>query len=137
MTGVDFSDVALGFARKQRPDVDWVLADLREYEPERGAFDLVLVLFVHLPPDERRALLARAADALAAGGTAVVSVTTWRTSARARPARPARRCSTPRRTTARELAGLEIVKAGTVTRRVTTDDGAAEAVDTLVVARRS
>ena len=70
VTGVDFSDVALGLARKQRPDVDWVLADLREYEPERGAFDLVLVLFVHLPPDERRALLSRAADALAPGGTA-------------------------------------------------------------------
>ncbi len=136
VTGVDFSDVALGLARKQRPDVDWVLADLREYEPERGAFDLVLVLFVHLPPDERRALLSGAADALAPGGIAVVlghDVENLGTGAPG-PSRP-EVLYTPE-DTARELAGLEIVKAGTVTRRVATDDGEVEAVDTLVVARR-
>ena len=59
MTGVDFSDgCARRRPRERRPEVDWVLADLREYEPEPGAFDLVLVLYLHLPPDERRALLA-------------------------------------------------------------------------------
>jgi SAM-dependent methyltransferase len=137
VTGVDFSDVALGLARKQRPDVDWVLADLREYEPEREAFDLVLVLFVHLPPDERRSLLARAAASLAAGGTAVVlghDVENLGTGAPG-PSRP-EVLYTPERVT-RELDGLETVKAERVTRRVATDDGEAEAVDTLVVARRA
>ena len=50
MTGVDFSEVALDLAARAAPDVDWVLADLRDYEPEQAAFDLVLVLYVHLPP---------------------------------------------------------------------------------------
>jgi SAM-dependent methyltransferase len=136
VTGVDFSEVAIGLAREARPDVDWVLADLREYEPERESFDLVLVLFVHLPPDERRALLARAAGALAAGGTAVVlghDVANLGTGAPG-PTRP-EVLFTPEEVT-RELAGLEAVKAERVTRRVATDDGEGEAVDTLVVARR-
>jgi hypothetical protein len=38
--------------------------------------------------------------------------------------------------TARELRGLEIVRAERVTRPVQTDEGDTEAVDTLVVARR-
>ena len=136
VTGVDFSDVALGLARKQRDDVDWVLADLREYEPEPGAFDLVLVLFVHLPPDERRALLVRAADALVTGGTAVVvghDVANLGTGAPG-PSRPEVLYAPEE--TARELSGLEIVKAARVTRPVQTGDGEADAVDTLVVARR-
>ena len=127
MTGVDFSDVALGLARKRSPDVDWVLADLHAYEPERGAFDLVLVLFVHLPPDERRALLSRAADALAPGGTAVVlghDVTNLGTGAPG-PSHP-EVLYTPE-DTARELAGLEIVKAERV---------GDEAIDTAVRARK-
>ena len=118
MTGVDFSDVALGLARERRPDVDWVLADLRDYEPERAAFDLVLVLFVHLPPEERRVLLARAAAALAPGGTALVvghDVTNLGTGAPG-PSSP-EVLYTPDEV-ARELEGLETVKAERVTRLV-------------------
>jgi trans-aconitate methyltransferase len=44
VTGVDFSDAALELARAARPDADWVLADLREYEPAAAAYDLVLLL---------------------------------------------------------------------------------------------
>jgi SAM-dependent methyltransferase len=136
VTGVDFSEVALELARAQRPDLDWVLADVREYEPAPGAYDLVLVLFVHLPPEERRALLARAAGALAPGGTAVVlghDVENLGTGAPG-PSRP-EVLYTPEEVT-RELTDLEAVKAERVTRRAPTDDGEAEAVDTLVVARR-
>jgi SAM-dependent methyltransferase len=136
VTGVDFSDVALGLARQRRPDVDWVLADLRDYEPERAAFDLVLVLFVHFPPEERRALLGRAAAALAPGGTALVvghDVTNLGTGAPG-PSSP-EVLYTPDEV-ARELEGLEAVKAESVTRRVDIDGDTAKAVDTLVVARR-
>ena len=137
VTGVDFSDVALDIARERRPDVGWVLADLREYEPEAEAFDLVLVLFVHLPALERHALLARAASALAPGGTMLVlghDVTNIGTGAHG-PSNPDV-LYTPQ-TVAAELPGLAIAKAERLARRVETEAGAAEAVDTLVVARRA
>ena len=72
VTGVDFSDVALETARSVAPGVEWVQADLREYEPAEGAYDLVLYVFVQLPAAERRAVLRRAAVALAPGGTLLV-----------------------------------------------------------------
>jgi SAM-dependent methyltransferase len=131
VTGVDYSEVALRLARERRADLDWVLADLREYEPEQAAFDLVLVLYVHLPSDERRRLLSRAAAALAAGGTLVVlghDVDNIGTGAPG-PSNPDV-LYTPGGI-ADELAGLEIAKAERLTR--TTDEG--EAVDTLVTAR--
>jgi len=136
VTGVDFSEVAIGLARERRPDVDWVLADLRDYEPDHASFDLVLVLFVHLPPEDRRVLLGRAAAALAPGGTALVvghDVTNLGTGAPG-PSSP-EVLYTPDEV-ARELEGLETVKSERVTRRVDVDGGTAEAVDTLVVARR-
>jgi SAM-dependent methyltransferase len=131
VTGVDYSEVALQLARERRADLDWVLADLREYEPERAAFDLVLVLFVHLPSAERRALLARATAALAPGGTLVVlghDVDNIGTGAPG-PSNPDV-LYTPDGI-AHELAGLEIAKAERLTRTF----GEAEAVDTLVTAR--
>ena len=78
MTGVDFSDVAIeraaDLAEKAgvSESITWVVADLASYQPARDAFDLVLLMFVHLPADQRAALLARAADALAPGGTILV-----------------------------------------------------------------
>ena len=73
VTGVDFSTAALDLARAADADVDWVLADLNGYEPEPGVFDLVLVLYVHVPAAERQTLLARAPSALAPGGTLLVA----------------------------------------------------------------
>lgn len=131
VTGVDFSEVALQLAREQRPDVEWVLADVSEYEPEPEAFDLVLVLYVHLPSPERRALLGRAAGAVAPGGTVLVvghDVENLGTGAPG-PSNPDV-LYTPAEV-GRELGGLEIVKAERRRRPV---DGA-EAVDSLVLAR--
>ncbi|HST25899.1 MAG TPA: class I SAM-dependent methyltransferase [Gaiellaceae bacterium] len=133
VTGVDFSDVALEAARKARPDVDWVLADVREYEPETGAFDLVLVLYIHLPHAERRSLLARAAGALAPGGTLLVAghdLTNIGTGAPG-PTNPDV-LYTPEQIVL-ELPGLEAARAESVSRPV--ED--ATAVDTIVVARKA
>ncbi len=135
VTGVDFSDVALAQAREKRPDVDWVQADLREYEPEAGAFDLVLVLYVHLPSAERRELLARASGALTRGGTLVVlghDVTNIGTGAPG-PSNPD--VLYEAESVARELEPLVIGKAGRVTRPLSVDGHEAEAVDALIVAR--
>lgn len=72
VTGVDFSRVGLERARKLADErsvvVEWVEADVTRWEPDAGAFALVLVLYVQLPPAGRRRLLARAARALAPHG---------------------------------------------------------------------
>jgi SAM-dependent methyltransferase len=78
VTAVDFSDVALDRGREWADAagiaaaVEWVLSDLVDYVPAPGAFDLVLLLFVHLAPHERRRLLRLAAQALAPGGSLLV-----------------------------------------------------------------
>ena len=132
VTAVDFSEVALAIGRGHNADVDWVLADVREYEPEPNAFDLVLVLYMHFASDERRSLLSRAAGAVATAGTLVVfghDVENIGTGAQG-PSDPDR-LYTPE-TIVAELPGLEAERA----ERLTRPTGEATAVDTLVVARR-
>lgn len=76
VTAVDFSAVALdrgrALATTAGVDVDWWLADLLEWTPPAEAFDLVALLFIHLPPEERRQVYLRAAAAVAAGGTLLI-----------------------------------------------------------------
>jgi SAM-dependent methyltransferase len=73
VTAVDFSEVAIARGRaraaQEQVEVDFVCSDLHDFEPEPGAFDLVLVLFLQLPANERRLVLSRAAAALSPGGT--------------------------------------------------------------------
>ncbi|HEX7472022.1 MAG TPA: class I SAM-dependent methyltransferase [Candidatus Limnocylindrales bacterium] len=76
VTAVDFSSVALdrarAFARARAVDVEWELADLLEWVPPTRQFDLVTLFFIHLPPDERHEVYARAARAVAPGGTLLI-----------------------------------------------------------------
>jgi SAM-dependent methyltransferase len=71
--GVDYSSVAISKARaraeREGLDVDFVEDDLLRYETEAGAYDLVLLLYLHLPPEGHRTVLKRAVAALAPGGT--------------------------------------------------------------------
>ena len=73
VTAVDFSEVAIARAceraAREQLDVDFACADLLEYEPEPGAFDLVLIFYLQIPAIERRRVLARAVSALLPGGT--------------------------------------------------------------------
>jgi SAM-dependent methyltransferase len=127
VTAVDFSEVAIELARESGADVDWVLADLDEYEPEPRAFDLVLVLYVHLAADGRRALLEHAVDALAPGATLLVvghDLTNLGTGAPG-PSNPDVLYSPE--LIAAELAGVDVRKAERA------GDGA---IDTVVVARK-
>lgn len=73
VTAVDFSAVGIERGRHGAQevgvDVDWVVADVRTWEPPSGAtFDLVLVAFLHLEDD----VIARARGWLAPGGALVV-----------------------------------------------------------------
>lgn len=76
VTGVDFSQVGLDKGRRLAQErgvpVQWVRADVTEYVPPPAAFDLVAILYLHLDPAVTRAVLRRAAAALAAGGTLLV-----------------------------------------------------------------
>lgn len=73
VTAVDFSEVAIAKARgraaHEQVEVEFHCSDLVTYEPERRAFDLVLVLFLQLAADARRLVLSRASEALAPDGT--------------------------------------------------------------------
>ena len=76
VTAVDFSSVALDRARTSAlaagVDVDWIEADLLDWAPPPSVFDLVSIVFLHLPPDERRAVYERAAAAVRPGGSLLV-----------------------------------------------------------------
>ncbi len=140
VTAVDFSAVALAQARRlaaeRRLAVDWVEADVLDFEPEPGAFDLVLVFFLHLPPAERRAALAKASGAVAPGGTLLLvghDLANIVTGAPG-PSDPAV-LYTPWEAM-RDLCGLEIERAERLTRRVETPRGVVRAVDALVRASR-
>ena len=58
VTGVDYSGVAIAKARERaasaRLDIEFISADLLEYEPEPSAFDLVALFYLQIPVDERR-----------------------------------------------------------------------------------
>jgi SAM-dependent methyltransferase len=140
VTAVDFSDVAVRRARRlaarRGVRVEWLRADLRNYAPPEGAFDLVLLAYVHLPREERRLVLRRAAAALAPGGTLLAVGHDLRnlTEGWGGPSNPDV-LYTPDDLVA-DLEGLAIERAERVTRTVETDEGEAEAVDALVRAQR-
>ena len=76
VVGVDFSEAAIVKARaraeRERVQTEFVCSDLLEYQPTARAFDLVLLLYLHVPAAARRQILAMASGALAGGGTLVL-----------------------------------------------------------------
>jgi len=138
VTAVDYSSVAIEKAREraaaEAADIAFVCADLLEYEPERGAYELVLVLYLQLPAAERRLVLSRAAGALAPGGTFFLvghDLTNLRDGVGG-PSDP-EVLYTPDDIVA-EVPGLVVVKAERVLRDVA--DADRPAIDALVRARR-
>jgi SAM-dependent methyltransferase len=143
VTAVDFSRVGLEKGRKlsaargvDEARVDWIVADLCDYEPEHGAYDLALIAYLQVSPQVRAAVLARAAAALAPGGTMFVvgHDLTNLTEGVGGPHDPDV-LYTPEALRA-ELPGLRILRADRVSRTVERDGGPAAAVDTLVRAVR-
>lgn len=72
VTGVDFSREGLrkaaALAATQRVTLDLVEADLAEYEPPEATFSAVVSSWLHLPPEVRTIVHARALRALVPGG---------------------------------------------------------------------
>lgn len=75
-TAVDWSPVGLanGKAKAQAAgvEVDWQEHDLFEWSPPARSFDLVAIVYLHLPPQERGPVYARAVAAVVHGGRMVV-----------------------------------------------------------------
>ena len=143
VTAVDFSSVGLEKGRTLSashgvPDrqVDWVVADLSEYQPARAAFDLVLIAYLQVGAELRGRVLAGAAAALVPGGTLLVvgHDLTNLTEGVGGPTSPDV-LYTPEVITA-GLPGLRILRAERVHRTVEREGGQATAIDTLVRAER-
>ena len=75
VTAVDWSSVGLakgaGLARSAGVDVEWLHADVLSWEARR-VYDLVLLIYLQLPPAQRRAALRKAGDVTAQGGSVLV-----------------------------------------------------------------
>ena len=141
VTAVDFSRLGLDKGRKLSAvrgvgdsQVNWVVADLREYEPPRQAFELVLIAY-----SSGRDMRARVLPAPLGAGpprhTLVIGHDlTNLTEGVGGPQSPDV-LYTPKAITA-ELPGLRIVRAERVHRTVERDGTTATAIDTVVRAER-
>ncbi|MGH3153237.1 MAG: class I SAM-dependent methyltransferase [Streptosporangiaceae bacterium] len=143
VTAVDFSRVGLEKGRKlsaargvDQDQVTWIVADLTDYRPEPGRFDLVLIAYAQVSPELRAMMLARAAAAVAPGGTMFVvgHDLTNLTEGAGGPQYP-EVLYTPEMITA-GMAGLRVLRAERVRRAVQQDGAPATAIDTLVRAIR-
>jgi SAM-dependent methyltransferase len=136
-TAVDFSAVAVAKGRARADElglaVQWVVADVVQgYRPAPGTFDVVLVAYLHLPPEDTATVLRTAAEAVAADGVLLVvghDVTNLRDGTGG-PQDPQRLYS-PELITA-QLAGWRIERAERARRPVDTDAGTRDAIDTVV-----
>jgi SAM-dependent methyltransferase len=134
VTGVDFAETALAkageLAAGRGVELELIHADLLDWVPPAGAYDLVVVLYLQLPASERRLVLGRAAEAVAPGGTFLLVAHDLRNLAEGHggPSDPA--VLTTAEEVAAELPGLAVEKARCVERSV---EGAERpALDTLV-----
>jgi SAM-dependent methyltransferase len=141
VTAVDFSAVGLAKAAELAAGrgvtgVRWVEADLREYQPGPAGYDLVLLAYVHLPPEEFGALLKRAASALAHGGTLLVVGHDVDNIAHGHGGPQDPRVLHRVQDVVAALPGLTIQRAEQARRPVLTGDGERAAIDTVVRAQR-
>lgn len=140
VTAVDFSGVALergaDTAKRAGVNVEFVQADVTQYRPATAFFDLVVILYLHLPPAARRGVLERAVTALRPGGRLLIVGHDLEnlTGGHGGPQEPSV-LYTPDLIAA-ELPGLTLARSETVKRHAHTHEGAATAFDTLVLAMK-
>jgi SAM-dependent methyltransferase len=142
-TGVDWSAVAIEKGRRlaeaREVTVDWVVADLNEWQPPDAAWDLVLVFYLQLEPEERRAVLAKAARAVAPGGTFLLVAHDARNLEGGYGGPKSEHVLYTPEDVVADLkgSGLEIERAEPVNRPVDTPEGERIAIDALVRASRA
>lgn len=137
MTAVDFSEIAVERGRELSDEVEWVVADVRTWEPAPDVrFDLVLIAYLHLLVDEFEGVVRRAVEWLSPGGE-LFMVGHHRSNIEHGFGGP----QYPEVLWAIEeivpwLAGLDILEAEVVEREVAGGDGPRFALDALVRGRR-
>lgn len=145
-TAVDFSRVGLDRAEQlaaQRLGAGagrftTVCADLLTYVPDQETYDLVLIAYLQVPAEERRQVVRSAAGALAAHGRLLVVAHDSENldHGYAGPQDPAVLYTAPDVVADLDGTGLVVERAERVVRRVETEEGPREALDSLVLARR-
>jgi len=147
-TAVDFSAVALqrarSLAREQPGDdagtLETLEADVKTWVPQARSYDLVLVVYLHLPQQQRSTIMRAAAEAVAPGGTLLIVGHDLENlaSGHGGPQDPLV-LYRPRDIVADiEPAQLVILRDETAVRSLTDGQGQpAEALDALVLARRA
>ncbi len=137
---VEFSPVAIDKGRALAAhggvEVTWTLADLTQ-QPRLAPADLVLLVYLHLPPPTADEVLRHAATLLTPGGTLLVVAHARRNLEEGYGGPPDPDLLPEPEQVARVLAdaGLEVERAGEVLRTVQTEQGPREAIDLLVRAR--
>jgi 2-polyprenyl-3-methyl-5-hydroxy-6-metoxy-1,4-benzoquinol methylase len=142
VTAVDYSEVAIERARRlaaeQHVEVEWIEADVTTFASVAGAFQLVIIAYLHLPGTSRRAVLAHAASALCVGGTLfmVGHARLNLTQGVGGPRQPELLWEPSEIREEVAALGLSVQRAEHVLRPVETTDGVKDAIDTLLLARR-
>jgi|SRR5450631_106758 len=147
VSAVDFSTVALQRARTLAQErlgrnagrLTTLEADLQTWAPQTRSYDLVLVVYLHLPESQRSPVMAAAAEAVAPGGTLLVVGHDLEnlSSGHGGPQDPAVLYRPADIVADIETARLLVVRQETAPRPVTGADGQlVEALDTIVLARR-
>lgn len=135
ITAVDFSAVAIERGRSHSADVDFVVADVLRWEPDRS-FDLVLIAYLHVVLSDFEPLVRRAVTWLRPGGE-LFMVGHDRTNIDhgvGGPQYPEVLWDVDE--ILPWIDGLDIVEAGVVEREVEIDNELALARDALIRARR-
>ncbi len=140
VTGVDFSEVGLDKARRLAAEcgveVDWVRADLLEYRPAAGAFDLVIVFYIQLPATQLSAVIKTAVTALAARATLLVVGHDLLNLSEGVGGPQDREVLFTPADIEKDLSGLHIERAKRVLRPVTVEGREVNAIDALVRATK-
>lgn len=135
MSLVDFSEEAISRASAHSDEVELILADVLEWEPE-GRFDLVLVAYLHLEPASFESVIRRSRDWLEPKGELFLIGHDLSNleDGYGGPQYPELLWDLER--IVGWVEGLEVIEASVVRRPVATEDGTEFARDTLVRARR-
>lgn len=140
VTATDFSEVGLGKARALAEhigvEIETVQADATE--PIDGRFDLVVIMYLHLPAEARRIAVRNAASALDVGGTLLVvgHDSTNLDEGFGGPPDPTVLFTAEDIVADLEDSGLTVERAERIVRTVATEEGERRALDALYRARR-
>jgi SAM-dependent methyltransferase len=140
VTAVDLSAVARGqavaLAAELGVDAEFVAADLTTWEPPAGAFDLVLLAYLQLIPEQRAMVHATAVRALAPGGVVFLIAHHLDNLELGMGGPQSPQVLFTEEHLAADFVDLDIERLGQVGRPVEHDGVEGEAIDVLMIARR-